>query len=122
MKKCDPGEKSWITLTWRSHFFYVSPCCSRRLLFDHLHKRFPAFKALSVVSFPFQDSPESFHWTVVDAFCHPGHTLRHPGIYQLFVECTVGVWIYVVTMEQRMGIRVFLNGCIECIEHQGLSL
>ena len=48
-------------------------------------------EAFSVIPFSLQDSPESFHWTVINTLGNPGHALDHAGLGQHTVERAVRV-------------------------------
>ena len=52
------------------------------IVFDHRHELFAAVEALAIITFSLQDSPESFHRTIVDALGYSGHALSHAGILQ----------------------------------------
>ena len=53
------------------------------ILLDHLDKLVLAGKPSAVIAFPFQNTPEALHRTVIDAMRHTGHTLRHARLYEL---------------------------------------
>ena len=53
------------------------------ILLDHLDKLVLAGKPSAVIAFPFQNTPEALHRTVIDAMRHTGHTLRHACLYEL---------------------------------------
>ena len=48
-------------------------------------------EASAIIAFTLQDTPETFHRPVVDAFADPGHTLLHLRRLQLVVENAVGI-------------------------------
>lgn len=85
---------------------------------DHMYKLFPACKPSAVVSLPFQDSPESFHRTIINTFCNPGHTLRHAGFFKFLVKCSVGILKTTIAMEQWMCIRICFYSLIKGLEHK----
>ena len=53
------------------------------ILLDHLDKLPLTGKPSAVIAFPFQNTPEALHRTVIDAMRHTGHTLRHARLYEL---------------------------------------
>ena len=72
------------------------------IIFNHIDQFFLGGKALAVIAFPFQDTPETFHGPVVNALGYAGHTLGHTGLVQLMMEDSVGILKSSVAMEQRM--------------------
>ena len=60
-------------------------------IFNHSNQAGSVCEALPVIPFSFQDTPESFHWSVINALGNPGHALSHSSLGQHIVECTVGV-------------------------------
>lgn len=46
-------------------------------------------KAPAVITFPFQNTPETLHRAIVNAVRNAGHALRHASIYQFQVETSV---------------------------------
>ena len=55
-------------------------------ILNHGYQAYPVSESYSIVAFAFQDSPESLHWTVINALGDPGHTLCHTSIGQHMVE------------------------------------
>jgi len=91
-------------------------------IFNHDNQTGFVSKAYSVISFSLQDTPESFHWTVVNAFGNPGHTLGHAGFSQHMVECSVRILETSVAVAQWMRVRVCGNCCPECVKHQRIVI
>ena len=89
---------------------------------DHLNKLFFVGKSLAVVALTLQDSPKSFHGTVVNAAGYPGHALGHPGSLQPGMESAVGVLEASVAVEQGMGIRVGLHRLVKGLEYQRIII
>ena len=56
---------------------------------DHLNHCFTAIEFTFVVTFSFQDPPESFHWPVIDAFPNSGHALDHSVVQKFLMEHVV---------------------------------
>ena len=81
--------------------------------FNHLDQLLLAGKTPAIVAFPFQDAPEALHWAVVNAVGHTGHTLCHPGLLELVVKGSAGVLEPSVAVEQRVSVRVSLNGLVK---------
>jgi len=77
-----------------------------------------AGKTLSIVTLTLQDTPESFHRPVVNTLRYAGHTLRHPGFFQLVMEGSVCVLKATVRMEDGVCIRVFLHSPIKGFEYK----
>ena len=44
-------------------------------ILNHSNQAGHVGEAFSVIPFPLQNSPESFHWSVINAFGYSGHTL-----------------------------------------------
>lgn len=92
------------------------------IFFDHGYKLFTAVEALSVISFSLKDSPESFHWTIVDALGYSGHTLSHAGIFQFGMECPVGVLESSVAVAKGSSSRISAYCLVESSEHQRIVI
>ncbi len=80
---------------------------------DHLDQFLFAGKASAIVTFPFQDAPEAFHWAVVDTMRHTGHALRHACLLQLVVKGSTGVLEPSVAMEQGMCIKIGFHSLVK---------
>ncbi len=87
-------------------------------ILNHSDQTGSVSEAFPVIPFSFQDSPESFHRSVINAFGDPGHALYHAGFGQHTVECAVSILETSVTVTQRVRIRISGNRCPECIKHQ----
>ena len=72
-----------------------------------------------IVHLRFQDSPESFHRAIINTSSNSGHTLYHLGRLQLCSEYFTRILESSVTMEQRMCVRIILNGFIKGVEWSG---
>ena len=88
------------------------------IVLDHSHEFFTASESLAVISLALEYSPETFHRTIVYALGYPGHALRHAGVLQLGMECSVCVLESTVTVAKRRCSRVSSYGLIECAEYQ----
>ena len=86
-------------------------------ILNHSNQAGPVREAYSVIPLAFQNSPESFHRSVINALCDPGHTLDHSGFGQHMVECAARVLESSVTVAQRVCIRVCGNRCPKCIKY-----
>ena len=75
-------------------------------------------EAFSVIPFSLQDTPESLHWAIINAFGNPGHTLGHASFSQHMVEWTACILESSVAVAQRMRVRVCGNRCPEGIKYQ----
>ena len=64
------------------------------------------------------NSPETFHWAIVDAMPNAGHGLLHTLLRELELECFTGILEPPVTVEQRGCIRIFANRLLKCVKHQ----
>ena len=89
---------------------------------NHLHKFLLTGKTPSIIAFPFQDAPETFHRTIVNTMCHTGHALHHSRLYELLVKYSACVLEASVTVEQRMCIRVDLNGSVKGLEYERIVI
>ena len=87
------------------------------VVLNHLHKLFAAGEPLAVISLSFQNAPETFHWTVVNALGNSGHTLLHLGFLQLVVEHSVCVLKTSVAVEQRMCVGVGFYSGIQGVKY-----
>ena len=88
---------------------------------NHVHEFLFAGETLPIVAFPFQNPPESFHGTIINAVGNARHTLGHPGSFQLGVEGAARVLKSSVTVEQRVGIRIGLYRFVKGLEYQSIS-
>ena len=91
-------------------------------IFNHSNQTGSVSEAFSVIPFPLQNSPESFHWTVINTLGYSGHALRHPGLGQHTVECAVRVLESSVTVGERVGIRICVNRCLERVKYQRIVI
>ena len=64
------------------------------------------------------NSPETFHWAIVDAMPNAGHGLLHALLRELELECFTGILEPPVTVEQRGCFRIFANRLLKCVKHQ----
>ena len=78
---------------------YTPVVIIRNITSDHLYNLFPTRKALSIISFPFQNPPKAFHGAVVKTFGNSRHTLRHTCFFQLVVKHSACILKSSVTME-----------------------
>ena len=67
-------------------------------ILNHSNQAGPVGEAFSVIPLSFQDAPESFHWSVINAFGNPGHTLSHTSFGQHMVESAIGILVTPVTV------------------------
>ena len=105
-------EIKFVLLHWRQHTqiaLHTAVIVVSDVVLNHGYKFLTACEAPAIIPFPFENAPEAFHWPVVDAFGHPGHTLLHLGCFQLVIEHPVGILETSVTMEYRFSIRVSLD-------------
>ena len=79
------------------------------ILLDHLDELVLAGETPAIIAFPFQDTPEALHGTVVNAMRHTRYTLCQTSLLKFMMEYSIGVLKASVTMEQGMGIRVSFN-------------
>ena len=64
------------------------------------------------------NSPETFHWAIVDAMPNAGHGLLHTLLRELELECFTGILEPPVTVEQRVCFRIFANCLLKCVKYQ----
>ena len=69
------------------------------IIFNGRNQLFPAGKSVSVIAFSLQDSPEAFHWAIVNAAANAGHALCHSSIQQFLVKGSAGVLVSSVAVE-----------------------
>ena len=91
-------------------------------IFNHIDQAHSVGKAYPVIPFSLEDAPESFHWSVINAFGDSGHTLGHSCFCQHAVKCAVSVLEASVTVAQRVCIRIRGNRCPECVKHQRIVI
>ena len=87
-------------------------------IFNHSNQAGSISEAFPVIPFSLQDTPESFHGSVINTLGDPGHTLDHSGFGQHMVEYAARVLESSVTVAQRVCIRVCGNRCPKCIKYQ----
>ncbi len=87
-------------------------------ILNHRYQTGSVGEAFSVIPLPLQDTPESFHRTVLNTPGNPGHTLSHSGFGQHMVKCAVSILESSVAVAQRVRIRIGGKRCAECIKHQ----
>lgn len=85
---------------------------------NHADQLLSARKTPAVVTFAFQNAPESLHWSVVDTVRHTGHALRHACLFELVVEGSVRILETSVAVEQRMRVGISLYRLVEGLEYQ----
>ena len=88
------------------------------IILNHIYKAFAICELVSVVPFTFENSPETFHGSVVNAVGHPGHALRHAGFFQLRMEHSVGILKSSVTVKYGMCARIRFYGGVKCVVYQ----
>ena len=92
------------------------------VIFNHIYQLFFAGIALAVIAFSLQDTPESFHWPIVNALGNTGHALLHTGFFQLVVKSPVGILKSSVAVEQWMGIRIGFHRTVKRLEYQRIII
>ena len=75
-------------------------------------------KALAVIILAFQNTPESFHGTVIDAMSRTGHALGHACCFELAMKCPVRVLNAPVTMKERHGSGIFADRLGKRLKHK----
>ena len=106
---------------WREYAkvtLYASVVVVTDVILNHVGQFLLAGESLSVVPFPLEDPPETFHRAVVDTLGYTGHTLRHTRFFQLVMERAVCVLEPPVAMEQRVRVEIFLYRSIKGLENQ----
>ena len=73
------------------------------VFFNHLDKTFPGGKPSAIIALAFENTPKAFHWSVINAVRHAGHTLHHPGLFQLRMKNTVRILKASVTVIPNSG-------------------
>jgi len=87
-------------------------------VFNHVDQACSIGESYPVIPFSLQNTPESFHWSIINAFGNSGHALSHPGFCQHMVERSTCVLESSVAVTQRMRIRIRSYRCPECVKHQ----
>ena len=77
-----------------------------------------ATELVQEIHFCLHNSPEPFHWAIVDAMPNAGHGLLHTLLREFELECFTGILESPVTVEQRVCIRIFANRLLKCVKHQ----
>ena len=91
-------------------------------ILNHSDQTGSVSESFPVIPFSFQDAPESFHRSVINAFGDSGHTLGHASFGQHMVECSVRILETSVTVTQRVSIRICSHCCPECVKHQRIVI
>ena len=89
---------------------------------NHLHEFLFAGETLAVIAFPFQNAPESFHRSIVNAVSHTGHTLSHSSLYEFVVEGSACVLETSIAVEQRVGIWIRLNSFVKSFVNEWIII
>lgn len=92
------------------------------VVFDHIDQFPSTHKPPAIIAFSLQDTPEAFHWPVVDTMCYTGHALCHAGLFESAMEHSVCVLESPVTMEQRMCLRVGFDCHVQSSEYQRIVI
>ena len=83
-------HKAQLVFFYRRQYAQVTLDSSGVVITDvalnHLHEFLFVGETLAVIAFPFQNAPESFHRSIVNAVSHTGHTLSHSSLYEFMVE------------------------------------
>ena len=114
-----------MLLHWRKDTeitLYSSCVVIVNVVMDHLCEFLLAGKTVSVITFPFENAPKSFHRTIVNAMRHARHALRHSGLHKFVVEGTVGVLKASIAVEQRMCFRIGFHSIVKGLEHQWIII
>ena len=88
------------------------------VFFNHLHKTLAVSKPFAIIPFPFKNTPEALHRTVVNTMSHSGHALRHTRLFQFCMKCTVCILKPSITVKQRMCIRIGSHSRIKGVVYQ----
>ena len=91
-------------------------------IFNHIDQARSIVEVYSVIPLTFQNSPESFHRSVINTPGNSGHALSHPGFYQHMVERSTCVLESSVAVTQRVCIWICGNRCAECVKHQRIVI
>ena len=97
---------------------YPSVVVIADIRFNHVSQGFPVGEAMAVIPFPFENTPEAFHWPIVDAVCHARHALSHARLFKFVMKCPIRVLKTSVTVEQWMRVRIQLNRFVEGFVNQ----
>ena len=85
---------------------------------NHLHELCSVVEFVTIVAFSFQDAPEAFHWAVIKAVRHTGHTLLHACRPQFLVEGSACILVAPVAVEQRVSLWIGGYGGFEGIKDE----
>ena len=85
------------------------------VILNHFYYSFSGIKSALVISFSFQDSPEAFHRSIVDALANARHTMYHLLILKLLVKYIACVLKSSVRVKNWSGSRVGFNSFVECV-------
>lgn len=85
------------------------------IIVNHLHQALTVGKFSAVVSFTLEDSPESFHRSIVYAVSNAGHALSHAGSYQLCMKDSVRILKTAVTVKDWVSIGIGFNSSVKSI-------
>ena len=88
------------------------------VIFNSGNKRITARELFKIVHFGLQNTPPTFHRSVVKTSSNTGHTLDHTRFNKLLVENLVCVLESSVAMEDWLCIRIKTSRFIKCCENQ----
>ena len=91
---------------------YSASIVAADVALDHPNEFLLAGKPFAVIALTFQNTPKSFHWAVVNAATHTGHTLRHPSLLEFVVKNSAGILVAPVTVKQGVCIWIGPNSFI----------
>jgi len=89
---------------------------------DRLYQLLFALKLPEVIHLTFEDSPEAFHRSVVNAASNSRHALCHSGFVQFSPECFARVLVSSVAVEQRFGIGVLVSRLFKICQDEGVVI
>ena len=87
-------------------------------LFNCRYEFLVSIKRIEVVHLTFQNAPEAFHRTIIDATTNTGHTLLHFLFVQFCLEQFACILESSVTMKQWMCVRILLDCQIKGIKYK----
>ena len=85
---------------------------------NHFHQFSTVREVPSIITLSLQNTPESFHGTIVNAAANTRHTLCHARMNQPLVEVSVGILKSTVAVKDRMCIRIALDCLCKSVEHK----
>ena len=88
------------------------------VILNHVHKLLTACESSAVITLPLENTPETFHRAVINALSDTRHALCHAGFFQLVMECSIGILVTTVRVEDGMSSRIASHSLVQGLENK----